>query len=117
MAGGGVIQIVATGQQDLYLTQSPSITYFKAAHKRYTNFALESIEQNFNGQAAFGNKTYATIARNGDMVWKTHLQVDLPALAGTNVAYTHEIGHALIDYVTVSIGGQQVNSRLATASA
>ncbi|MEK6882389.1 MAG: hypothetical protein AABY22_22405 [Nanoarchaeota archaeon] len=70
MAGGAVVQIVATGQQDMYLTQSPMITFFKAIYRRYTNFAIESIEVNFNGQASFGNKTYATIARNGDLVWK-----------------------------------------------
>lgn len=109
MAGGAVVQIVAKGQQDMYLTQTPSITFFRGTYRRYTDFALESIEQNFNGQAAFGNKTYATIARNGDLVWKIYLQVNLPALAGTNVAWTQEIGHALIDYVTFTVGGQQID--------
>lgn len=109
MSGGGVIQIVAVGQQDLYLTQSPTITYWKSTTRRYTNFAIESIEQNFNGQAAFGNKTYATIGRNGDLVWKMYVQIDLPALTGTNVAWVQEIGHVILEQVTLSVGGQQVD--------
>lgn len=109
MAGGGVIDVVAVGTQDLALTESPVITFWKSNFKRYTRFAVESIECNFNGQAAFGNKTYATIQRSGDLVHKMYLQVNLPALAGTDVAWTQEIGHALIEYVTLYVGGQQID--------
>ena len=85
------------------------ITFFKSTYRRYTNFAIESIELNFNGTASFGSKTQATISRNGDLVWKMYLEANLPALAGTGVAYIAEIGHALVDYVTVSVGGQPID--------
>jgi hypothetical protein len=43
---------------------------------------------------------------------KVYLQVDLPALAksGGTVAWTRNIGHVLIDYVNIEIGGQEINN-------
>lgn len=108
MAGGAVIQVVAVGQQDVYLTQSPMITFFKAVYRRYTNFAIESVEQTFNGSPAFGNKVSAVISRNGDLVKDIVLRVELPALAGTAVAWVPEVGHQLIENVFLSVGGQKV---------
>ena len=46
---GGLMQLVAYGAQDVYLTGSPMITFFKAVYRRHTNFAMESVEQTFNG--------------------------------------------------------------------
>ena len=45
---GGMLQIAAYGAQDVYLTSNPQITYFKTVYRRHTNFAIESIEQQFN---------------------------------------------------------------------
>jgi hypothetical protein len=78
-------------------------------YRRHTNFALESIEQTFNGTVDFGRKVSCTVSRNGDLIWKTYLQVALPALAGTNVSWTRNIGHVLIDYVNIEIGGQEID--------
>lgn len=109
MAGGGVIQVIAVGQQDVYLTQSPMITFFKAVYRRYTNFAIESVEQTFNGSPAFGTKVSAVISRNGDLVKDMILKVELPALAGTAVAWVPEVGHQLIENVSLSVGGQKID--------
>ena len=54
--GGGLMQLVAYGAQDVYLTGNPQITFWKVTYRRYTNFAMESIEQTFNGQADFGRR-------------------------------------------------------------
>ena len=62
------MQIVAYGSQDVYLTGDPQITFFKTVYKRYTNFALEAIEQTFNGSADFGKRVSCTISRNGDLI-------------------------------------------------
>ncbi len=70
---------------------------------------MESIEQTFNGTVDFGRKVSCTVSRNGDLIYRTYLQVDLPALTGTNVAWTHNVGHSLIDYVNIEIGGQEIN--------
>ena len=77
--GGGLMQLVAYGAQDVYLTGNPQITFFKVVYRRHTNFAIESIEQTFNGTADFGRKVTATISRNGDLIHKMYLQTDLPA--------------------------------------
>lgn len=109
MAGQSVIQIVAKGQQDFFLTQKPVITFFKAGWKQYTAFCIEAIEQTFNGTVNFGNRSIVTVTRSGDGVSSMYLQIGLPALAGTSVAWTREIGHALIDYVTLNVGSQPID--------
>jgi hypothetical protein len=108
---GGVMQLVAYGAQDIYLTNNPEVTFFKTVYRRHTNFALESIEQTFNGTVDFGRKVSCVVSRNGDLITKCMLEVDLPALSmstGT-VAWTRNVGHVLIDYVTIEIGGQEID--------
>ena len=66
--GGGLMQLVAYGAQDVYLTGNPQITFFKVVYRRHTNFACEAIEQTFNGTPAVGGKATVPITRNGDLV-------------------------------------------------
>ena len=68
--GGGLMQLVAYGAQDIYLTGNPQITFFKVVYRRHTNFSMESIQQTFSGA---GNNVVATISRNGDLVHKMYL--------------------------------------------
>lgn len=111
--GGGLMQLVAYGAQDIYLTGSPQITFFKVVYRRHTNFAIESIEQTFNGTVDFGRKVSCTVSRNGDLIHKVYLQVDLPALSASGgtatVAWARNIGHVLIDEVSIDIGGQTID--------
>jgi len=73
--GGGLMQLVAYGAQDIYLTGNPQITFFKVVYRRHTNFAMESIEQTFNGTPAACSRVSCTISRNGDLVHKMYLRV------------------------------------------
>ena len=66
--GGGLMQLVAYGAQDIYLTGNPQITFFKVVYRRHTNFSVEAIAQTFNGTARFGSSVTAIIARNGDLI-------------------------------------------------
>ena len=70
------MQLVAYGAQDIYLTGNPQITFFKVVYRRYTNFAIEAIEQTVNGNAQFGKKFSVTIARNGDLLSRIYLEID-----------------------------------------
>jgi Large eukaryotic DNA virus major capsid protein/Major capsid protein N-terminus len=116
--GGGLMQLVAYGAQDVYLTGNPQITFWKVSYKRHTNFAMESIEQTFNGQADFGRRVTCTISRNGDLAYRTYLQVTLPEISqalkntsGGNV-YARWLdfpGEQLISQVEVEIGGQRID--------
>jgi len=118
--GGGLMQLVAYGAQDVYLTGNPQITFWKVSYRRHTNFAMESIEQTFNGQADFGRRVTCTISRNGDLAYRTYLQVTLPEInqymnnAGTAAGpvYARWLdfpGEQLISQVEVEIGGQRID--------
>ena len=108
--GGGLMQLVAYGAQDIYLTGNPQITFFKVVYRRHTNFAVESIEQTFNGQADFGKRVTATISRNGDLIQQMYLEVVLPSVTSSNVAtWTYGVGNALVKQVEIEIGGQLID--------
>jgi hypothetical protein len=112
------MQLVAYGAQDVFLTGTPEITFWKVSYRRHTNFAMESIEQTFNGQADFGRRVTCTISRNGDLAYRTYLQVTLPEInqsmtpVGGNGVYARwldYIGEQLIAQVEVEIGGQRID--------
>ena len=119
--GGGLMQLVAYGAQDVYLTGNPQITFWKVSYRRHTNFAMESIEQTFNGQADFGRRVTCTISRNGDLCYRTYLQVTLPEInqhminttgtskAGVYARWLDFPGEQLISQVEVEIGGQRID--------
>tara|TARA_B100001964_G_scaffold229140_1_gene281090 strand:+ start:2026 stop:3282 length:1257 start_codon:yes stop_codon:yes gene_type:complete len=109
--GGGLMQLVAYGAQDVYLTGNPQITFFKVVYRRHTNFSMESIEQTFNGTVDFGKKVSATISRNGDLVGPMYLQVTIPAIAASsyNYIWNHYVGLNLINNVEIEIGGQRID--------
>ena len=121
--GGGLMQLVAYGAQDVYLTGNPQITFWKVSYRRHTNFAMESIEQTFNGQADFGRRVTCTISRNGDLCYRTYLQVTLPEInqhmansgnagvvgSGVYARWLDFPGEQLISQVEVEIGGQRID--------
>ena len=105
--GGGLMQLVAYGAQDIYLTGNPQITFFKVVYRRHTNFAMEAIEQTFNGAAAMGQKFSCTISRNGDLLSRVYLEIDVANAASLNTAA--RVGHQMIDHAEVEIGGQCID--------
>tara|TARA_B100000963_G_scaffold277573_1_gene245957 strand:- start:17136 stop:18728 length:1593 start_codon:yes stop_codon:yes gene_type:complete len=110
--GGGLMQLVAYGAQDVYLTGNPQITFWKVTYRRHTNFAMESIEQTFNGQADFGRRVQCTVSRNGDLAYRTYLQITLPEINQADAKYARWLdnpGHQLISMVEVEIGGQRID--------
>ncbi len=118
--GGGLLQLVAYGAQDVYLTGNPQITFFKVAYRRHTNFAIEAIEQTFNGNAGFGNRVTCQITRNGDLINRVYLRANFfnngAAASGPN-----ENGFALVPYfglkllktIELEIGGQRIDKHYA----
>jgi len=106
------MQLVAYGAQDVYLTGNPQITFWKVTYRRHTNFAMESIEQTFNGQADFGRRVTCTLARNGDLAYRTYLQVTLPEINTSLANFARWLdfpGEQLIAQVEVEIGGQRID--------
>jgi len=115
------MQLVAYGAQDAFLTGNPEITFFKVVYRRHTNFAMESIRQNFNGSASWGSRATATISRNGDLISKCYLEAKLPTSDGKApnddennlVDYCDSVGHKLIKEVELEIGGQLIDRHYA----
>jgi hypothetical protein len=106
--GGGLLQLVAYGAQDVYLTGNPQITFFKVVYRRHTNFAIEAIQQTFNGNPGYGNRVTCQISRNGDLIHRMYLTVDMSEETKDVCPY---FGLRLIDYVELEIGGQKIDKQ------
>jgi hypothetical protein len=105
--GGGLMQLVAYGAQDVYLTGNPQITFFKVVYRRHTNFSMEAIEQTMNGSQATSGKSTVTISRNGDLVSRIYLQ---NVVSGVHAdAAIENGGYNILDYVELEIGGQRID--------
>ena len=106
--GGGLLQLVAYGAQDVYLTGNPQITFFKVVYRRHTNFAIEAIQQTFNGNPGYGNRVTCQISRNGDLIHRMYLAVDM---SDETEAVCPYFGLRLVDYVELEIGGQKIDKQ------
>jgi len=110
--GGGLMQLVAYGAQDIYLTGNPQITFFKVVYRRHTNFSMEAIQQTWSGSVSYGGNVSATVSRNGDLVsrmyveWKPSLS---STLDGSGDVLTSNVGHLLLKEMELEIGGQRID--------
>ena len=112
--GGGLLQLVACGAQDAYLSGNPQITFWKGLFKRHTNFAMEPFRINFSGQPNWGTKQSAIIGRHADLLYSTYVEVVLPAVGNNGSTFTWNndqgrLGYNLIKYAELEIGGQQID--------
>jgi hypothetical protein len=104
---GGLMQLVAYGAQDVYLTGNPKVTFFQAVYKRHTNFAMENIEQTVNGTAASSGRVSVTVARNGDLIADMYVELTTKiAFDKTKDAWAAE---RAISTAELSIGGQRID--------
>ena len=130
--GGGLLQLVAYGAQDAYISGNPQITFWKGLYKRHTNFAMEPFRINFNGEPAWGTRQTAIINRYADLLFSTYIQLELPTfdnsgvpdqaalwnhgaantapiLEGTDNSGFVPLGFNFIDRVELDIGGQIID--------
>jgi hypothetical protein len=115
---GGLMQLTAYGAQDMYLTGTPDITFFKMVYRRYTNFSYEYIEQTFSTLPTFTTmqNTIAKckIERNGDLMHDVYLVYDLPALFSFKdepVGWSTNVGNDLIYTATITAAGAKLDMR------
>jgi len=104
--GGGLLQLIAYGTQDIYLTGNPQITFFKIVYRRHTNFSMESIKQTIDGAATISSTGTATgsviISRNGDLLSQVYVRCDQDTTSGIK-------GDHLVEDVEIEIGGQRID--------
>ena len=111
-AGGRLLQLVATGKQDNFLTGNPQISFFKMVYRRHTNFAVESQPMYFDGTPNFGQRITCLIPRRGDLLGRIYLDITLPQIkdtSGNALSYTNSIGHAIIQEITFEVGEQEID--------
>ena len=113
--GGGLLQLVAFGAQDAYISGNPHITFWKVLYKRHTNFAVEAFRVNFTGAPSYGQRVVAVVNRNADLVWKTYVEIALPDMTPPAVDPTwtsgaqRRIGYLMLKQIEVEIGGQIID--------
>jgi len=108
---GGLMQLVAYGAQDVYLTGNPKVTFFQAVYKRHTNFAMENIEQTVNGTPAASGRVSVTVARNGDLVGDMYVELE-SAAANSRTSEGDDacwVAERAISSAELSIGGQRID--------
>jgi len=107
---GGLLQLVAYGAQDVYLTGNPQITFFKVVYRRHTNFAIESIEQTFNGTSSIGSRVSVLITRNGDLINRIYFKGKITNRdASKSCALVPYFGLRLLKNIELEIGGQRID--------
>ena len=117
---GGLMQLVAYGAQDVYLTGQPKVTFFQAVYKRHTNFAMENIQQTVNGTPSNGGRVSVTIARNGDLVGDMYIRLQpTPAtsanLTSTNINFDMNwVAERSVADIELTIGGQRIDKHYQT---
>lgn len=132
-AGGGIIQIAATGRQNESLSKDPQFTLFSTQHNRYTNFAEDFEWNDMNGVVTFGaQKAPSTISRYGDLITDMHVYIQLPPISApadgvwnatgdedssgnptyhpSGAYWVNAIGYALIQEATLEIGSQDIDT-------
>ena len=126
--GGALNQLVSLGLADGVLTAKPVITYWRHVIKRYTNFALEAHDLDFNqGTAQFGSNPSCNLDRIGDLVYWMYVRIELPGIGmldeeGKIIAprtpeeanplepyWTYDVGQAIIEKTQFFIGGQAID--------
>ena len=133
-SSGGLLQLVSVGRQDIYLSGNPQTTFFKQVYRRYTNFSLETQRISLDTNAEFNKLISITVPRNGDLLSQLILEIELPEIAPTGplpppapgvialppkdysknppanaVSYSNGIGLAMIDYISIWIGQQEID--------
>ncbi len=110
---GGIIQLVANGKEDIFLTKDPQITFFKIIYRRHTNFATEDVEQHFSNNPDFAKSSSCKISFEGDMIDRMSLKITLPEIPNidhmTKFAWIRWIGFAMIKHVEIEINGRSID--------
>jgi hypothetical protein len=117
---GGEVQLVAYGEENMFLNDDPQITFFKIIYRRYTNFSIETIEQNFNDNLDFGKKYSIELSKIGDLIHKMWLVIELPNIPilydinnivdkRIRFAWARKIAYALVNYIEIDIGGTVID--------
>ena len=105
---GGLAQLLAAGAEQSRVVVGEDTSFWRAVWHRPTNFAVESVRQDFAGDLKFGQTNSVTLARQGDLVCGAVLELTVTKAAGgayPACAASWYPAEALVKEVSLSIGG------------
>jgi hypothetical protein len=114
---GGLLQLVASGSQDLLLNGNASVSFFKKVYKTYTNFAMESMRVTLNRTSMNYSESTTLVARfkrHADLVQDVYLSIEIPEIRKVDkeqFAYVRHFGETLIKSYSVYVGGTVVDKQ------
>ena len=104
----GQVQLAASGPQEKYFTLNPDYSYFVEIFKKHSNFSTQYVDIEPENQVNFGSKVQFRVPQNnGDLLKTLSVKFTLPPLTN-NMIYIESVGHALIEYVDLIIGGKVI---------
>ena len=109
---GGIIQLISRGIEDIHLSHNPQITFFKSIYKKHTNFAIEQVNQSFNAIPNFGDRLSCTLSKNGDLLYKCYVAIELPEIKSDGFhkfSWVNKIGYYIINNIEIEIGGEVID--------
>jgi hypothetical protein len=101
---GGLMQLVAYGAQDVYLTGDPKVTFFKGVYARHTSFAMEAIKLTLQGSIGNGNLVQVVVGRDGDLI--SDMWVELAPILSADPVWLAERAFKSVE---LTIGGQRID--------
>jgi len=104
---GGIVQLVATGAQDTWLTGKPEISFFRSNYKRYTHYALSSERQIIQGNPSAGSISTIRFEKKGDLLSYVYfIGKDTSGSLIPGVDWSK-----VVDKIELLIGGQVVDTQ------
>ena len=116
--GGSRLQLYSVGVENNHLTKNPEISYFKKVYKKYSNFALQSIDQYFEkiDSLDFNNVTHLKLkfGKNGNLIHKIFLEINIPAIVNKkdNIQYewAANLAEIIVKNAKIIIGGETIEN-------
>jgi len=120
---GGLLNLVATGNQNVILNGNPKKSFFKSTYLKYTNFGLQKFRVDFDGQKKLRlteeSKFTFYMPRYAELLMDTYVCVTLPSIwspiyppesknemwAPYEFRWIENIGTQMIKEIVISVGG------------
>jgi hypothetical protein len=104
---GGVVQLVAVGPQDAWLSGKPEVSFYRSNYKRYTHYANSVERQVIQGTPIAGGISTIRFEKKGDLL----SYVYLTARDSTGTVIVNPDWTRIIDKFELFIGGQIVDTQ------
>ena len=93
---GGLLNIIAQGNANIFLTGNPSKTFFRVTYSKYTNFGLQKFRLDFNGVRDLRLTEPSTyifkVPRYAELLMDTYLGITLPDIWSPIYSPTSDTG-------------------------